>query len=123
MQEHQRLTPAQIKPVEDISQSNEMATEKMAFKVLMKKGGREDKSRKLEVPMSVTMAVRQKEHDNQEAVDRSLIKELVLAAHVKDEEDELMNSGIHPHGSRGSKGYRDGAGGFSYGGRRYNRRR
>lgn len=122
LQEHQRLTTADIKPVDELGSKDERSLEKMSFKVLLKKGGKDDKSRKLEVPMSVTMAIRQKEHDTQEAADRTLIKERVLAAHEKDEEEELLNAGFLFRSSRGNKGRHDGRDGPVYGGRRYKRR-
>ena len=122
LQEHQRLTPDQIKPIDDANVKREMPTEKMPFKVLLKKGGKDDTSRRLEVPLSVTMAVRQRDHDNQEAADRSLIKERVLASHEQDEEDEFWHSSGHHRYSKGGRGHHGGQASFTYGGRRYRRR-
>ena len=94
----------------------------MPFKVLLKKGGKDDMSRRLDVPLTVTMAQRQKEHDNQEAEDLAIIKARVLAAQDKEEEQERLGAEFNIRNSRVYRGRSGGNVSFSYGGRRYRRR-
>ncbi|CAD7702075.1 unnamed protein product [Ostreobium quekettii] len=85
------------------------------FKMLMKKGGRDDRSRELQVPMSVSLAAHQVVQEDLEALERSKIKELVLAANVRAEQEQLAAAGVPPIRRMSDRGRAP----YTYGGRRY----
>ena len=59
----------------------------VSFKVLVKRGGKEDRSREVQVPVNAAMAVNAKKKEEAEAQERSLMKRLVLEASKREEEE------------------------------------
>lgn len=92
-----------LSPPEDLQSSVERTgnEEKVPFKLLMKRGGKDDKSRQLQVPLTVNLAVRQKENASREAADRQIIKEQILSSNLQDDDDDSFYSGLSfRHGSK-----------------------
>lgn len=88
----------------------------ITFKLLMKRGGREEVSRELEVPASADMARMHIEREQSEAEEKAAIKQLVLAANTRDEEEELEAASTASGGKAKKSGHRSGRGG-GYSGR------
>lgn len=84
--------------------------EAVSFKLLMKKGGKDDKSKELQVPLTSTMALTLKQREESEAQERHAIKRLVLEANKREEQSELFRGGVQ-HGHGGPGGGRGGEGG------------
>ncbi|GMH39542.1 hypothetical protein BSKO_07440 [Bryopsis sp. KO-2023] len=122
---HQRLNPAMMpmRQVQSPAPAPQGAAEGgvVPFKMLLRRGGKDDKTKELSVPLTVSLAVQQLAQQDLEAQERSKIKELVLAANLKDEQEELLNAGIHIR--RQSEPRIDRGGPFMYGGRRYSSQR
>lgn len=125
--QHQRLNPTmmpmrQVQSPSPVPVDEDKDTDKVVpFRMLMKRGGKDDRTKEIQVPLTVSLAVQQLAHQDLEAQERSKIKELVLAANLKDEQEELQHAGFHvrrqsePRVDRGSS--------FTYGGRRYSNQR
>ncbi|KAF8071278.1 UPF2 [Scenedesmus sp. PABB004] len=60
----------------------------ITFKLLMRRGGKDDRSREIHVPADAAMAVRLMAKQRSEAAERSAIKALVLEANQRDEAEE-----------------------------------
>lgn len=56
----------------------------VAFKVMMKRGGREDRSRELHIPLSAGMAAHLRQKEEAEAAEKAELKRLVLQANARD---------------------------------------
>jgi len=82
----------------------------VAFRVRLKRqGGRDDQSHRLELPASSSIAAHLHEHRNEEEIQRTQMKALVLAAErTQAAEEQIDSDGIHAHGegkARGRKSY------------------
>lgn len=60
--------------------------EAVAFKVMMKRGGREDRSRELRIPLSAGMAAHLRQKEEREAAEKAELKRLVLEANKRDQQ-------------------------------------
>ena len=59
------------------------AGEAVSFKVVMRRGGREDRSRELHIPLTAGMAAHLRQKEAAEAVEKAELKRLVLAANSR----------------------------------------
>lgn len=80
------------------------AAPQVAFRVLSKKSGKDDRSREVQMPLSAAMAASLRKHVDQEAAERSAIKALVLAANQRDEEEARAAARAGRGGGRGGRG-------------------
>jgi regulator of nonsense transcripts 2 len=62
------------------------AGEAVCFKVVMRRGGREDRSRELHIPLTAGMAAHLRQKEAAEAVEKAELKRLVLAANSRDQQ-------------------------------------
>lgn len=65
------------------------AGEAVAFKVMMKRGGREDRSRELRIPLSAGMAAHLRQKEEREAAEKAELKRLVLEANKRDQQARM----------------------------------
>lgn len=83
----------------------------VAFKVVMRRGGREDRTRELHIPLSAGMAAHLREKEEREAAEKAELKRLVLAANSHDAQAEhdavvaaLLQRRRGPYGGRSGGG-------------------
>lgn len=96
----------------------------IAFKLLLKRGGKDDKTREIHVPVNASLAISLMQREESEAAERSQIKKLVLEANKRDEQEwkaaPNVGGGRGHYYSRGGRGGPSGyynRGGASGGGR------
>ncbi|KAL4437467.1 hypothetical protein ABPG77_003448 [Micractinium sp. CCAP 211/92] len=94
--------------------------EAVAFKVMMKRGGREDRSRELRIPLSAGMAAHLRQKEEREAAEKAELKRLVLEANKRDQQEQqeaLRAAQLARRAAPGARGYygRGGGGGRSGG--------
>eukprot|EP00887_Chlorella_sp_A99_P007640 scaffold20.g7640.t1 len=91
----------------------------VAFRVMMRRGGREDKSRELRIPLSAGMAQSLREKEEREAAEKAEMKRLVLEADRRDQAAAAAALvGVHTWAGgrgRGARGYYGRGGGRGYG--------
>jgi len=75
---------AQQKSSKYADNNNKNAAKTASFKVMMKRSGREDKSKELEIPLSAKMAALMKDKEAKEAAEKAELKRLVLAANDRE---------------------------------------
>lgn len=77
----------------------------VAFRVRLKRqGGRDDQSHRLELPASSSIAAHLHEHRNEEEIQRTQMKALVLAAERTQAAEEQLDADGVPHGETKAKG-------------------
>lgn len=71
-------------PAEGARSGGQGAAPAVAFKVVMRRGGREDRSRELQIPLSAGMAAHLRQKEEREAAEKAELKRLVLQANDRD---------------------------------------
>lgn len=84
------------------------AGEAVAFKVMMKRGGREDRSRELRIPLTAGMAAHLRQKEEREAAEKAELKRLVLEANKRDQQVGARCSARGAERGRGSASSRRG---------------
>jgi regulator of nonsense transcripts 2 len=60
--------------------------EAVSFRVMMKRGGKDDRTRELHIPLTAGMAAHLRLKEEQEAAEKAELKRLVLAANTRDQQ-------------------------------------
>jgi regulator of nonsense transcripts 2 len=60
------------------------AGEAVSFRVVMRRGGREDRTRELQIPVTAGMAAHLRQKEEREAAEKAELKRLVLEANKRD---------------------------------------
>ncbi|KAL4452134.1 hypothetical protein ABPG75_007796 [Micractinium tetrahymenae] len=92
------------------------AGEAVAFKVMMRRGGRDDRSKELRIPLSAGMAAHLRQKEEREAAEKAELKRLVLEANKRDQQEQqeaLRAAQLARRAGPGARGYygRGGGGG------------
>lgn len=91
------------------------ATEAVSFKVVMKRGGREDRTRELQIPLTAGMAAHLRHKEEEEAAEKAQLKRLVLEANnrdVQEQQEALRAAQLARRAGPGARGYY-GRGGYA----------
>ncbi|WIA32391.1 hypothetical protein OEZ86_003220 [Tetradesmus obliquus] len=101
--------------VEAEGYDDESAAPAVTLKLLMKKGGKDDRSRELHVPANAAIAVRLMAQQQSEAAEREQIKALVLEANLRDEAEQQAAAVLAAQRTAAATGRRPYRGGSSRG--------
>ncbi len=119
MKQDTHVKPPRLVPTQDSHAHHH--SRPTCLQVVMRRGGREDRSRELLIPVSASMAHHLREKEEREAAEKAELKRLVLAAEKRELQEEHAGypgrGGHHHHQrgrGRGGGGYNHRGGGMRF---------